>query len=495
MAARLQRLSLGQRHGRGLGDVPARLQRYPPRMRLRTLLLAVMMLPLQLLSPGLGAAELTSLSVVVVSDAPSPGRGEAYADWLRPLVASVRVVHYGPGEVLAPALLAGDVVLLDWDPAALVDDGDAARDSAAWIALAAHATMPLGPRSAWRTPTVLLGAAGLLAAEAWHVAGAPGSASLQPFAYELRAHHPVSAGPVRFAADATIELKTPAAFVAELSSARISVLPLVPGGLSPRWPSGWCSDTDGLSTMPDVECISGGLNQRSATAMAIWRQGDLLHVGFRQRPMELNAAGRALLANAIAYIADLHGDRPIAIQGDAAGHGQIPTRATLHRLLRQQAAEGAFTPALLAWFAPAEQAVLAPLVHDAPGLARYCRERLPYLHPETTSGHLVLDSELQSRSIPYDAPAFLDLVLAALHADPETGYVLLQRYVPEFPKDHASVAQSAWVAAHRSALFPSDVGGYRWYVDPLAQARGVPSASLHGPARRDQAAGAAAAKP
>jgi len=466
-------------------------------MRPCTILLAVMSLGLllPLTARSLGAAELNTLAVVVVSDAPGTGRGEAFADWLRPLVASVRIVHYRPSEILAPAQLAGDVVLLDWDPSGLLDDGAAARDSAAWVALAAHATMPLGARSTWHTPTVLLGAAGLLAAEAWQVAGAAGSASLQPFAYALRPHHPVSAGPMPLGLAGAINLQTPVAFRADLSSARISVLPLVSGNPSTRWAAGWGADADDEAAMPDVECISGGLNQRSATGMAVWRQGDLLHVGFRQRPQELNAAGRALLANAIAYIADFRGDRPIAIQGDRAGRMRIPPRATVKRLLLQQAAGGSFTPALLALFAPSEQAVLAPLVHDAPGLERYCRERLPYLHPERTSQRLALDSDLQSRSIPYDAPAFLDLVVAALRADPETGYVLLERYVPEFPKDHPSVAQSAWVAAHRLALFPSDVGGYRWYVDPLAQARGVPSAALRGPARRDVGAGGAPAKP
>ena len=472
----------------GLPDVPPRCLRYPVRMRLPPILLAVMTLTLSapLLAPGLDAAELTTLAVVVVSDDSTPGRGEAYAAWLRPLVASVRVVHYRPTEVLGSRVLQGDVVLLDWDPPGLVDDGDVARDSAAWLALANHATMPLGPRAAWRTPTVLLGAAGLLAASAWQVAGAAGSASLQPFAYALNPHHPLSTGPMPLSVGGAIDLPTPAAFATDISSAHLSVLPLVAGAVSTHWASGWCCDADQVLEMPDVECISGGLNQRAASAMAVWRQGDLLHVGFRQSPPELNTAGRALLANAIAYIADFRDDRPIAIQGGGTGPVPFPPRSTLRRLLLQQAAAGAFTPTLLALFAPAEQAVLAPLLHDAPGLQRYCNERLPYLHPDRTAQHLVLDSILQSRGIPYDSPAFLDLVLAALQADPETGYVLLARYVPEFPKDHASIVQSAWVAGHRPALFPSDAGGYRWYVDPLAQARGVASAGLRGPARRDR---------
>jgi len=463
-------------------------------MGLRAILLAVMTLLMPVMGTVLGAAELKSLTVVVVSDAPSPGRGEAFADWLRPLVAAVRVVHYRPTEIAAPATLAGDVVLLDWDPPEPAHA--AARDAAGWAVLAAHATMPLGSRALWHTPTVLIGFAGVLAAESWGVAGGSGSPSLQPFAYAWRPDHPVLAGPLPVAVGSRIEISTPPAFRTELTSRSISVLPLVPGTPATQWPSGWCSDTDEVLAMPDVECISGGINDQAATAMAVWRQGDLLHVGFRQVPVEMDNTGRAMLANAIAYIADFHADRPIAILPSATGgHAPLPPRAALRLLLMRQSAGGVFTPSLLTLFSSSEQAILAPLVHDARGLERYCRERLPYLHPDRTSGGLTLDAQLQSRSVPYDSPAFLDLVLQALRSDPETGYVLLERYVPEFPKDHASIAQSAWVSTNRPYLFPSDMAGYRWSVDPLAKARGIPSASLRGPARRDQAAGASAVKP
>jgi hypothetical protein len=47
------------------------------------------------------------------------------------------------------------------------------------------------------------------------------------------------------------------------------------------------------------------------------------------------------------------------------------------------------------------------------------------------------------------------------------------------------------VAENRPYLFASDTADYRWYVDPLAKRRGVPSAELRGPKRADQAAGRA----
>ena len=52
------------------------------------------------------------------------------------------------------------------------------------------------------------------------------------------------------------------------------------------------------------------------------------------------------------------------------------------------------------------------------------------------------------------------------------------------PGETASAADwSAWVEKSRPYLFFSDAGGYRWYMDPLAQRRGISTADLRGPAR------------
>ena len=40
--------------------------------------------------------------------------------------------------------------------------------------------------------------------------------------------------------------------------------------------------------------------------------------------------------------------------------------------------------------------------------------------------------------------------------------------------------------SHRPWLFANDAAGYRWYLDTWVMKRGVPSATLRGPARNDQ---------
>ena len=60
---------------------------------------------------------------------------------------------------------------------------------------------------------------------------------------------------------------------------------------------------------------------------------------------------------------------------------------------------------------------------------------------------------------------------------------MLERYAPEGPgRDAKAQAWADWWRANSDYLFFGEAGGYRWYLDPLAKARGVPTAQLRGPA-------------
>ena len=61
---------------------------------------------------------------------------------------------------------------------------------------------------------------------------------------------------------------------------------------------------------------------------------------------------------------------------------------------------------------------------------------------------------------------------------------LLNRYAPGQLEAEASAEMwREWLRKNRPYLFFSDAGGYRWYLDPLAKRRGIPSERLRGPAR------------
>ncbi len=60
---------------------------------------------------------------------------------------------------------------------------------------------------------------------------------------------------------------------------------------------------------------------------------------------------------------------------------------------------------------------------------------------------------------------------------------MLNRYVPEGPgPDAMGQAWADWWKANADYLFFGEAGGYRWYLDPLAKARRVPTGQLRGPA-------------
>lgn len=61
---------------------------------------------------------------------------------------------------------------------------------------------------------------------------------------------------------------------------------------------------------------------------------------------------------------------------------------------------------------------------------------------------------------------------------------LLTRYASDGPGEDVKLSVwKEWWTTNRDFLFFTDTGGFCWLIDPLAKSRGVPSASLRGPAR------------
>lgn len=442
---------------------------------IRTLLLSV-------LCVALSAADLNRLRVTYLTDEHRPGRTAAFTSWLTPLVRSVTVVTYSRTSTPpADTFLDSDVVLLDWDQATL---RDGTKDD--WGEQAARFPVPFGKRETWSTPTVLLGSAGLMVGHAWRVGGDRGCTCLFPYAYDLR-DHPLTQGPLPIDRAAMIEVPTPTDFQEEVKDPRIRILPLVDGPVDERHAPGWCVYFNHLGRMPEVEWISGGMNHKTVEAGAIWRQGNLLHFGFQQTPGELNANGRNLLANAIAYIADFRQDRPIArLRIGAQGEPFLVPRETLVRWMRGRDNQGRFHAFTLDMLAGDERHRVAALAGDADGFERWARERVPYLHITGNPQVLAVDEELLRAGITYDSAEFLALVQSRLRsAEPHSAARLLREYLPDCPAGLAPVDQAEWIERHRGVLFASDRGSYRWYVDRLAFSRGKASADCRGPARRD----------
>jgi hypothetical protein len=113
------------------------------------------MVVLCLNSNGRGAEEAkkSDLSILYIGNVSTP-RGKSYTAFLSRSFRRVAAVERREFDPRKAAEF--DVVLLDWSQ----------RER--------QEKQPLGPKDAWSKPTVLLGSAGLLLADAWQIHGAIG---------------------------------------------------------------------------------------------------------------------------------------------------------------------------------------------------------------------------------------------------------------------------------------------------------------------------------
>ena len=429
---------------------------------MRTRLLLATLIAALLATLPVHAKELADLKVMYIGKE----RSGEFVPCLAEHVASVVAVDRSAFD---PADAADfDVVLLDWP------QGEESEDMK-------NLVPPLGPREAWNRPTVLLGSAGLLLAVSWEARGGVGCTCMDPLAYDLREHE-IFEQPFKIDRGKMISIPTPKDFKSEIKESTVQVLPLVDA--KQGWRAGWCSYSDGFEKNPDVEFFCGGVNVKTPTAAGLWRQGNLLHFGFEQSPTEMNEVGRQLLLNSIAYISRFSEDRPIAITPSVFARPTTRSRATLTRWLKNpdypiDFVEGVVSAAL--W----EQLSDTP---DREVLLKWANEQGKFLRPDSDQ-KWELDSDLVALGTPFDQPAFFEKCLVDLAADnaehSARAVRLLKRYVPCGPQSDDAGEWKAWHTENLAYLFPSDEGNYRWYIDPLAKKRGLPTSELRGPKRAD----------
>jgi hypothetical protein len=266
----------------------------------------------------------------------------------------------------------------------------------------------------------------------------------------------------------------------------VDVIPLV-RDVGRRYEPGWCTYNSTLLDFPEAEVCCGGINSKTPKAAAVWRQGNLLHFGFEPSAADLNETGQALLVNAVVYISRFRDDRPIALTPSPfAGVSWYPRSGIDGRLGHKDAGASYWEH----YFA--KDAVAGVNTKDPDACRAWYKKVRGFLHA-AKDGKLTIDPEAQAFGVSPNTPEFFEKACAAQREGGEAAARarrLLGRYAPEGPGPDASAeAWREWSQKNRAYLFFSDMGGYRWYVDPLAQKRGVPTAELRGPARADRPLG------
>lgn len=401
------------------------------------------------------------LRILYISRDNDPSRRDSFVLLLKEHFIHSSVVNRGDFKVSQAEGM--DVVILDWSQ----------REPRS----ASYAS-PLGRLENWSIPTMLLGSAGLLIAGPWQVIGGAGCTCLRPFAYGLHGHA-ITEGPIRLDLTQAILTETPSEWKREIADRKIEVLPLAREGTN-QLAAGWCTYTYEHIQAPELEIICGGINSKTSRASGIWRQGHLLHFGFEQSPAELNENGRALLVNAICYIAKFSEDRPIIRTPSAVySKTRIVDRDIIARALDNLELD--LSKYLSYFLAPELFAKVKDL--DRAGLREWFREVRPYLRADG-EGKLTIDEAARQFGTAPSEMDFFDQVIKAHFAtekQAKQARELLLQYAPAGPEaEGASGVWQRWLNENRDYVFFSDTGGYRWYLDPIAKRRGTPTRDLRG---------------
>jgi hypothetical protein len=293
--------------------------------------------------------------------------------------------------------------------------------------------------------------------------------------------HPIFLAPVAIDRQSMIDRPWPEDWSDPHDQNTIRVLPLVPPGHQRRIP-GWCTYTREMAEAPEIEVFCGGVNGKTATAAALWRQGNLLHYGFDLDTGEMNESGKAMLVDAIAYIARFTEDRPIMETPSPFAGNEFITRRNIDRIVARGSTdywsyiESSFDPNTLRDAG----------VKDFEAFAKWYPTARDYLAPDAEA-RMRIDFDARELKQYPGRRAFFDWAIAALakpSEDADRARRMLARYAPDGPgRDATPTDWARWWKANADYLFFAEIGGYRWYLDPLAKARGVPTAKLRGPLR------------
>ena len=293
--------------------------------------------------------------------------------------------------------------------------------------------------------------------------------------------HPIFSAPIAVDRNPMIDRPWPAEWSDPHDQEEIRVLPLSRREYKGEQP-GWCTYTRDMAEAPEIEVFCGGINAKTATAAALWRQGNLLHYGFDLSPDEMTDAGKAMLVDAIAYISRFTEDRPIMETPSPFAGDDFITRAAIERIIARN--DPGWWDYLQYEFRSEDAGrrrgegpgLVREMVPDGPRLPLPRRDR-PHAHRRGCPGR-------EDQPGPTGVLRLGDRRPWPARRGGLRARRMLARYAPEGPgRDATPQAWSDWWKANADYLFFGEVGGYRWYLDPLAKARGVPTARLRGPMR------------
>ena len=232
---------------------------------------------------------------------------------------------------------------------------------------------------------------------------------------------------------------------------------------------GVVSDGHGFEDSPDCERISGGVNSKGPHALAIGRQANMLQWGFYCAPDRMTQSARKVFLNALVYMRQFDGEKPLVAK-KSIGRGWLRQYAdALSKLTpaqRKETGERTYAAYLRTKF-PAELLDGDDVVDKLNAWLQTNEERFV----ANENREVTVDTDLVELRTSNRTPGFFAAVIARLekNAGDALAARLIAHYLPKDVEGTAAGVRSFW-EHNRASLFFSDVGGYRWFVDPRPRA-------------------------
>ena len=220
----------------------------------------------------------------------------------------------------------------------------------------------------------------------------------------------------------------------------------------------------GFEDSPECERIAGGVNSKGPSAVAIGRQANMLHWGFYCAPDRMTESARSVFLNAIVYMRQFEGEQPLVPKWSMARGWKLQwleTWVAFSPAERAQTDKG-----LVAYYLKHVPADLSAGEMDAATVRAWWQTNQAYLVARK-GGFIEVDADLVGLGVGNQDIALFTALADKLEAAPDdpTALRIAARYLPAEVKATARAIRE-FHGQNEGHLFFSDVGGYRWFVDP-----------------------------